>query len=136
MASDWIGLLAMMVVATIIPLSLLFASKILRPSVPEKQKEITYESGEQPTGDTRIRFNIQYYLVALMFVVFDIETVLLLPWVVTITDNPESYIPAFIFIFILTVVLGWAWRNGAMNWLNPVEMEKEDALKQQKEASQ
>jgi len=117
--SDWTAVAAMLVVATAIPLSFVALSKLLRPSVPEKQKSKTYESGEQPTGDTRLRFNIQYYMVALMFLIFDIETVLIVPWAVVFADRPETLLPAFVFIFVLFVGVGWAWRNGGIEWLKP-----------------
>jgi len=117
--SDWIGVAAMVVVAGGIPVSLAVLSKLLRPSVPEKQKRRTYESGEQPTGDTELRFNVQYYLLALMFLVFDVETVLIIPWTVTFVDNPGSLLPAFVFVFLLLVGVGWAWRNGGIEWVKP-----------------
>ncbi len=117
--SDWIPVAAMLVVAAAIPVSFVVLSRFLRPSVPEKQKSITYESGEQPTGDTRLRFNIQYYMLALMFLIFDVEVVLILPWAVIFAERPETLLPAFVFIFILFVGVGWAWRNGAMEWLKP-----------------
>ena len=117
--SDWIGVAAMLVVAGGIPVSLVGLSSLLRPSVPEKQKRKTYESGEQPTGDTEMRFNIQYYLLALMFLVFDVETVLIIPWTVTLVDNPGTLLPAFLFVFLLLIGVGWAWRNGGMDWIKP-----------------
>lgn len=119
MVNPWIGIAAFAVVATLIPASFLLVSWLLRPSVPEKQKQITYESGEQPTGDTRVKFNIQYYLLALMFVVFDIETVLIYPWAVIFADNKATFIPAVVFVVILFFGLGWAWKNGAMQWVKP-----------------
>lgn len=117
--SDWTAVAAMFVVAAAIPLSFVALSKLLRPSVPEKQKSKTYESGEQPTGDTRLRFSIQYYMLALMFLIFDIETVLIIPWAVVFADRPETLLPAFVFIFVLFIGVGWAWRNGGMEWLKP-----------------
>ncbi|MDY7082739.1 MAG: NADH-quinone oxidoreductase subunit A [Halobacteria archaeon] len=125
MVNDWIAIAAMGTVAVGLPLSFLLISRLLRPSVPEKQKQITYESGEQPTGDTRIKFDIQYYLVALLFVVFDVETVLIYPWTVIFADNRSTFIPAFIFIIVLFIGLGWAWKNGGMEWLKPSEIRKQ-----------
>jgi NADH-quinone oxidoreductase subunit A len=117
--SDWTAFAAMLVVAGGIPVSLVALSRLLRPSVPETQKRKTYESGEQPTGDTDLRFNIQYYLLALMFLVFDVETVLIIPWAVTLVDNPDTLLPAFTFILLLLVGVGWAWRNGGIEWIKP-----------------
>jgi len=99
------------------------ASALLRPSVPEKGKRNTYESGEVPTGDARLEFNIQYYMVALLFVVFDIETVLIFPWTVIYRDAVQSagltraLLPMLVFIGILVVGLAWAWRKGAVQWV-------------------
>ena len=82
----------------------------------------SFESGEIPTGGTRIQFNIQYYMVALLFVVFDIETVLILPWTVIYRSAVESeglvpaLAPMLVFIGVLLVGLVWAWRNGAVSW--------------------
>ncbi|MCX2818952.1 MAG: NADH-quinone oxidoreductase subunit A [Methanobacteriota archaeon] len=117
--SDWTAFAAMLVVAGGIPVSLVALSRLLRPSVPETQKSKTYESGEQPTGDTDLRFNIQYYLLALMFLVFDVETVLIIPWTVTLADRPETFLPAFVFILLLLIGVGWAWRNGGIEWIKP-----------------
>ncbi|WP_049928249.1 NADH-quinone oxidoreductase subunit A [Halopiger goleimassiliensis] len=122
--NDWIAIGALATVAVLIPLSMMVVSYLLRPSVPETSKRATYESGEVPTGGTRIRFNIQYYMVALLFLVFDIETVLLFPWAVVYLDAIESDAvslfqilgPMVVFVAILLVGLGWAWRNGAVQW--------------------
>jgi len=122
--NDWIAIGALALVGLLIPLAMMAVSYLLRPSVPETSKRATYESGEVPTGGTRIRFNIQYYMVALLFVVFDIETVLLFPWAVVYLDAIESDAvslleilgPMVAFVAILLVGLGWAWRSGAVQW--------------------
>lgn len=124
MSDPWIAVGALAFVGLAIPVSMIVVSSLLRPSVPEQGKRAIYESGEVPTGDTRIRFNIQYYMVALLFVVFDIETVLLFPWAVVYLDAIESDAvslleilgPMVAFVAILLVGLGWAWRSGAVQW--------------------
>jgi len=125
MSNPWIAIGALAVVGMAIPMSMMMMSSMLRPTVPEQSKRATYESGEIPTGGTRIRFNIQYYMVALLFVVFDIETVLIFPWTVIYSDmvaNPDitllqSLGPLVLFVGILVVGLVWAWRNGAVRWV-------------------
>ncbi|QLH77713.1 NADH-quinone oxidoreductase subunit A [Halosimplex rubrum] len=123
MSNPWIAIGALAVVALAIPISMMVVSSLLRPSVPEQGKRAVYESGEIPTGDTRIKFNIQYYMVALLFVVFDIETVLIFPWTVIYRDAvanvglAEALVPMLVFIGILVIGLGWAWRNGAVKWI-------------------
>mgnify|MGYP000622158985 FL=1 len=123
MSNPWIAIGALALVAVVIPISMLVMSRLLRPSVPEQGKRAVYESGEVPTGDTRIKFNIQYYMVALLFVVFDIETVLIFPWTVIYGEAvaevglARALLPMLAFIGILVVALGWAWRNGAVRWV-------------------
>jgi NADH-quinone oxidoreductase subunit A len=122
--NPWIAVGALGVVAIGIPLGMMVASAILRPSVPEQGKSATYESGEVPTGTTRVQFNIQYYMVALLFVVFDIETVLIFPWTVIYRNAlvngvalSKALFPMLVFIGILVVGLAWAWRQGAVQWV-------------------
>jgi len=124
MSNPWIAIGALAVVGLAIPISMMAVSSLLRPSVPEQGKRATYESGEIPTGSSqKIRFNIQYYMVALLFVVFDIETVLIFPWTVIYRDAvgavgmTRALVPMVVFIGILVVGLGWAWRNGAVEWV-------------------
>jgi NADH-quinone oxidoreductase subunit A len=128
--NPWIAIGALAVVAVGIPLGMMALSSLLRPTVPEQGKRATYESGEVPTGNTRMRFNIQYYMVALLFVVFDIETVLIFPWTVIYRDAVgqvgivQALVPMLVFIGVLLVALIWAWRNGAVRWVrtqNPRE---------------
>jgi NADH-quinone oxidoreductase subunit A len=132
MANPWIAIGALALVAIVIPLSMMMISWLLRPSVPEQGKRATYESGEIPTGSSQhIRFNIQYYMVALLFVVFDIETVLIFPWTVIYRDAVEfaglfaALVPMLVFIGVLVVGLAWAWRNGAVQWVRSPKAEKQ-----------
>jgi NADH-quinone oxidoreductase subunit A len=124
MSNPWIAIGALGVVGLAIPITMMAASSLLRPSVPEQGKTATYESGEVPTGSSqKIKFNIQYYMVALLFVVFDIETVLIFPWTVIYRDAvgavgmTRALLPMVVFIGILAIGLGWAWRNGAVEWV-------------------
>ncbi len=122
--NPWVAIGALVLVGIAIPSSMMMVSSLLRPTVPEQGKSATYESGEIPTGTTRIRFNIQYYMVALLFVVFDIETVLIFPWTVIYRNAIDSgvglatvLVPMLAFIAVLVVGLAWAWRNGAVRWV-------------------
>jgi len=123
MSNPWIAVGALALVGVAIPLSMIAISTLLRPSVPEQGKRAIYESGEVPTGSTRIRFNIQYYMIALLFVVFDIETVLIFPWALIYSDAVAEFGltsvlgPMLVFIAVLVIGLGWAWRNGAVRWV-------------------
>ncbi|EJN60189.1 NADH-quinone oxidoreductase subunit A [Halogranum rubrum] len=122
--NPWIAIGALGVVSIGIPLGMMAVSALLRPSVPEQGKSAIYESGEIPTGTARLQFNIQYYMVALLFVIFDIETVLIFPWTVIYRSALEQgasltevLLPMLVFIGVLVVGLVWAWRNGAVEWV-------------------
>ena len=124
MSNPWIAIGALAVVALAIPITMMTVSSLLRPRVTEQGKTATYESGEVPTGSSqKIQFNIQYYMVALLFVVFDIETVLIFPWTVIYSDAVSQFgmgsalLPMLIFIGVLGIGLVWAWRNGAVRWI-------------------
>ena len=137
--SAWIAIGALALVAVGIPLGMMSTSAMLRPTVPEQGKSATYESGEIPTGSARVQFNIQYYMVALLFLVFDIETVLIFPWTVIYRSALSQgasltaiLLPMLIFIGVLVVGLVWAWRNGAVRWVksplaNRRKTERQDA---------
>ncbi|PSP83195.1 NADH-quinone oxidoreductase subunit A [Halobacteriales archaeon QS_1_68_17] len=138
MSNPWIAIGALGLVGILIPVGMMVISSLLRPSVPEQGKRATYESGEVPTGDTRIRFNIQYYMVALLFVVFDIETVLIFPWTVIYRDALESgvgltraLLPMLVFIGVLVIALAWAWRNGAVKWVRSPRANSQRRTRQQ-----
>ena len=122
--NQWIVIGMLAVVGVAIPMSMMLASALLRPSVPEQGKSATYESGEVPTGSARARFSIQYYMVALLFLIFDIETVLIFPWTVIYrsalaqgVDLMTVLWPMLVFIGVLVIGLVWAWRNGAVKWI-------------------
>jgi NADH-quinone oxidoreductase subunit A len=122
--NEWIAIGALGLMAVALPMGMVLVSSILRPSVPEQGKSAIYESGEIPTGTARVQFNIQYYMVALLFLVFDIETVLIFPWTViyrSALDGGASLAtvlaPMLLFIGVLVVGLVWAWRNGAVEWV-------------------
>jgi NADH-quinone oxidoreductase subunit A len=132
--SDWIAIGALAVVAVLIPLSMMLVSWLLRPSVPEQGKRATYESGEVPTGSSYdLKFNIQYYMVALLFVVFDIETVFIIPWTVVFEDAVGNdavgfvgaFAPMVVFLGLLILGLAWAWQNGAVEWAKSQQAESQ-----------
>ena len=122
--NQWIAIGALGLMGVGIPIAMMVVSALLRPSVSEQGKTVVYESGEVPTGTAHVQFNIQYYMVALLFVVFDVETVLIFPWTLIYRSAlangatlTEVLAPMLLFIGILVVGLAWAWRNGAVEWV-------------------
>ncbi len=110
-------LLGFLMVCSLVPGLALTASKLLRPSGGGPARRTTYESGMEPIGGAWIQFNIRYYMFALVFVVFDVETVFLYPWAVAFNQlGLLAFIEALIFIAILVIALVYAWRKGALEW--------------------
>jgi NADH:ubiquinone oxidoreductase subunit 3 (subunit A) len=98
----------------------LLAWKVLRPSRFSEEKLTTYECGENPTGSAWIQFNIRFYVFALIFIVFDVEAVFLLPWAVVFRElGPLAFVEGLVFIAILVVGLAYVWRKGDLEWVRP-----------------
>jgi NADH-quinone oxidoreductase subunit A len=111
-------------------------SKFIRPNRPNSQKLATYESGEEPTGTAWTQFNIRFYIVALIFILFEVELVFLFPWA-TIFARKEliaetngqwgwfSLTEMVIFILVLALGLAYAWVNGLLDWIKPEQKESD-----------
>jgi NADH-quinone oxidoreductase subunit A len=94
--------------------------KLLRPQRRSEEKSRTYECGEEPVGNAWVQFNIRFYVFALIFLVFDVEAVFLLPWAVVFRDlGPLAYFEGLLFIGILVVALAYVWRKGDLAWVRP-----------------
>lgn len=101
----------------LLPIAALTVGRLLRPNKPNYEKQTTYESGNEPVGESHVRFNIRYYLFALMFVIFDVETVFLYPWAVAYNQlGIFALIEMFIFIIMLTVGFIYAWKKKVLQW--------------------
>nr|YP_010118545.1 NADH-plastoquinone oxidoreductase subunit 3 [Pohlia cruda]QQY86641.1 NADH-plastoquinone oxidoreductase subunit 3 [Pohlia cruda] len=109
-----------LLIACFIPILTFSISNILTPiSNTDKgpEKFTSYESGIEPMGDAWIQFQIRYYMFALVFVIFDIETVFLYPWAMSFNElGLSAFIEALVFVFILILGLVYAWRKGALEW--------------------
>jgi NADH:ubiquinone oxidoreductase subunit 3 (subunit A) len=110
---NFIGVFALVVI--VFPFVALGVAWLLRPKKPNSVKTETYECGQQTFGDTWVQFRAQYYIYALVFVVFDIEAAFLFPWAVAYDQLPLwALAEAVLFLGILTVGLVYAWRKGAL----------------------
>lgn len=90
----------------------------IRPSRFSEEKLTTYECGENPEGSAWIQFNIRFYVFALIFVVFDVEAVFLLPWAVVFKSlGLLAFAEGLVFIAILAVALVYVWRKGDLEWV-------------------
>jgi NADH-quinone oxidoreductase subunit A len=99
----------------------LFMGSLIRPKNPSPEKLSTYECGEEPVGGSWIQFNIRFYIVALVFIIFDVEIVFLYPWAVVVKDLMAygwfAFVEMMIFVSILLVGLAYAWKKGALEWV-------------------
>src|SRR5699024_8090023 len=92
-------------------------SHVLRPRHSTRMGSMPYESGMIPVGSARMRFSAKFYLVAIFFVLFDLEAVFIYAWAVAARDAGWlGYIEAMIFLGVLTPALVYAWRTGALDW--------------------
>jgi len=93
---------------------------LLRPHRPYPSKRTTYECGETPVGDTRVRFNIRFYVVALIFIIFDVEVVFLFPWALAYAGlGWFAFVEMMVFLVILLAGFAYVWRNGDLDWDKP-----------------
>jgi len=119
-------LLLLLLFAGITPFLLMGLSQVVQIKYPGGWKQVAYESGMTPFGDSRVQFDVKFYLYALLFILFDIETVFLFPWAVSFQQlvmpqgqsQPGLFplVEMFIFIAILLVGLIYAWRRDALRW--------------------
>lgn len=98
----------------------IFTAALLRPSHPNPIKNSTYECGEEPIGGAWFKFNIRFYVVALIFLLFDVEVVFLLPWAVVFKPlGWFAFIEMIVFVVILLAGLAYVWAKGDLDWERP-----------------
>lgn len=116
--SEWTFIAILAVFSLLIPVAPIMLGRILGPHRPNELKNSTYECGVETVGDTWVQFKIQYYIFALIFLVFDVEVVFLFPWAVAYNRLPLfGAVEGVIFIALLAVALIYAWRKGALEWV-------------------
>lgn len=116
--NNYILILIFFGLGIMLPIVALNIARLLRPSNPYSVKRETYESGNEPIGESWVRFKVKYYIFALLFVVFEVETVFLYPWAV-IFDNLDkwfAFLEMTIFLVILVIGLIYAWRKKVLEW--------------------
>jgi NADH-quinone oxidoreductase subunit A len=95
----------------------MFLGRILGPHKPDSQKNSPYECGFEAFEDARMKFDVRYYLIAILFILFDLETALLFPWAATAKElGPQVFVSIFIFILELVLGLVYLWKKGALEW--------------------
>jgi NADH-quinone oxidoreductase subunit A len=98
----------------------LLLSKLIAPFRPGAEKQSIYECGERPVGSPWIKFNVRFYVVALIFVIFDVEIVLLYPWATIYKQmGVVSFVYLLIFLVSLLEALAYVWKKGDLEWVRP-----------------
>jgi NADH:ubiquinone oxidoreductase subunit 3 (subunit A) len=115
---EWTFIALLFIISLILPAVPILAGRILGPFKPNSIKNSTYECGVETVGDTWVQFKVQYYIFALVFLVFDIEVVFLYPWAVAYRQLPLfGVVAGIVFIVTLAEALVYAWRKGALEWV-------------------
>jgi NADH-quinone oxidoreductase subunit A len=108
----------MLVIGIVFVAIALIMSRIVRPSNKTKVKLSTYECTETPVGDARIHYNIQYYMIVIVFLIFDVEVLFMYPWAVQLRKlGVPGFIEMVLFIEVLIIGLAYAWRKEALEWI-------------------
>jgi len=116
-SNNYVVVAIFIVLGILLPVVALTVGRLLRPNKPNDLKQTTYESGNEPVGEGQIRFNIRYYLFALMFVIFDVETVFLYPWAVAYNKlGLFVLVEMLIFAGMLLIGLLYAWKKKVLKW--------------------
>ncbi len=110
-------LFALLVVAFAFGGAVIFLSSVLGPKRPSKTKEMAYECGIDPVGDARLRFSVKFYVIAMLFILFDIEAIFLFPWAVMFRQlKLFGLIEMMAFLGFLLIGYVYLWRRGALDW--------------------
>lgn len=117
MLEAYAPILILLTLSVLNAVGMVVASHFLGPIRPTAAKRAPYESGVTPLGDTRERFSVKFYMVAILFIVFDLETVFLIPWGVSFrTLGLFGFVEMLIFIAVLAVGFVYIWKKGALQW--------------------
>jgi NADH-quinone oxidoreductase subunit A len=117
MMNEWIYVGIFFIVGLIIPVSAIGFAALINPKKPTSIKQSTYECGVETVGDNWVQFKAQYYIFALVFLVFDVETVFLFPWAVKLGGlGLFAVMEGIVFILILIAGLVYTWRKGMLEW--------------------
>jgi NADH-quinone oxidoreductase subunit A len=117
MVNSWVPILIYIVVAVGFGVVTLLIARLVVPSRYSQVKLDPYECGIEAVGGARDRYSIKYFLVAMLFLVFDVETIFLYPWAVIVDELAWfGFIEMVVFLFILVVGYFYAWREGALEW--------------------
>jgi NADH-quinone oxidoreductase subunit A len=115
--AEYFPVLVFLTISTVVGISLVVIGGLLGPSNPNSEKLSPYECGFEAFEDTRMKFDVRYYLVAILFIIFDLEIAFFIPWAVSL-DVLGMYGLVAMVVFVLELILGYfiVWKRGALEW--------------------
>jgi NADH-quinone oxidoreductase subunit A len=114
---EYLPILIFIGLVVVLGIAFIAASYIAAEQRPDAEKLSTYECGFEPFEDTRSRFDVRFYLVALLFIIFDLEVAFLFPWAITLGDTGAfGFWSMVIFLGVLTIGFIYEWKKGALEW--------------------
>ncbi len=118
MPPGYVPLFAFLIVTLLFPIATIVVAKLIRPSAPTRVKLEAYECGIEAASSSRGRYTVRFYIIAILFVVFDVETIFLFPWAVRYRQLGWFGV-AEILVFLAILVVGyiWAYKKGALEWI-------------------
>ena len=117
MLSNYIPVLIFIVIAAVMGLAMMSAGRLIAPNRPDKEKLSPYECGFEAFEDSRMKFDVRYYLVAILFIIFDLEIAFLFPWAIVLDSiGLFGFVAMMIFLAILVVGFIYEWKKGALEW--------------------
>ena len=117
MPQEYLAILILLVFGILFAAVTLFAGRFFRLSRPYREKLIAYESGNEPTAAPQMRFSVKFYLIAILFVIFDVEAIYLYPWAVVYDQlGLFALVEMMLFIFLLLIGYVYAWKKEVLQW--------------------
>ncbi len=114
---EYLPIIVFIGIAAVIGIALLLAAYIIAPNNPDPEKVSTYECGFNAFDDARMKFDVRFYLVAILFIIFDLEVAFLFPWSVSLAElGPVGFWSMMLFLGILTIGFIYEWKKGALEW--------------------
>ncbi len=114
---DYFSIILFIIIALLLSTGFIVVNFLFSPKKPDPEKLSAYECGFEPFSDSRMEFDVRFYLVAILFIIFDLEIAFLFPWAISLGNiGLFGFISMMIFLFILTVGFIYEWKKGALDW--------------------
>ena len=114
---EYLPIVVFLAIAAVLGLGFMVAAWVLAPKNPDTEKLSAYECGFNAFDDARMKFDVRFYLVAILFIIFDLEAAFLFPWAVSVFElGWSAWIAMMVFLGILTVGFIYEWKSGALDW--------------------